>query len=306
MYGKHALAMFDRGWRALVPIRAGDRVPHIKGWNNYNKQAPSRETVARYASQFPDASIGLAAGHGVVMIDLDVDNKRQAKKATGLADEHLGSTPLIRIGRSPRSVRIYAVEPDTVPTRRGYQVEVFGSTGVVTLVGLHAKTGNPYQWPLATPWEVAPSDLSVVKAAQIDAFMVDMAKTVKAPEAVSGRISASNGALPSGFYGLIAREGLIGLDVARALIAGATEGRRHLTARDAVFVLVALGWPDEAVATLKQNYLELFDHWDQHAEGRTFDAMLEATRRKLGPDLRSMQAATGVTALIPPRWQPNT
>src|SRR6516225_8550963 len=104
-----ALQLAARGWRPF-PGYQETKVPAMRGWPGLNKAewdcADLAATVEEY--QPPEAfCCCLAVQPEIVAIDLDIEDPVHAVTAAGLADEFLGITPLVRIGLTPKSLRVY-------------------------------------------------------------------------------------------------------------------------------------------------------------------------------------------------------
>ncbi|MCS3766614.1 hypothetical protein HNP12_000662 [Aeromonas hydrophila] len=75
-----ALEYRDRGW-AVIPLI--DKRPAIK-WRAFQTELPSEETLAFWASKFPDAQLGLITGEQSGLVVLDCDNDEAIQFVTEL------------------------------------------------------------------------------------------------------------------------------------------------------------------------------------------------------------------------------
>jgi putative DNA primase/helicase len=65
-----ALPLAREGFR-VFPLVPRKKVPAIKGWQD---QATTKEaTILVWARPYPNANVGIATGHGLVVIDVDLD-----------------------------------------------------------------------------------------------------------------------------------------------------------------------------------------------------------------------------------------
>jgi hypothetical protein len=242
------------------------------------------EQADRWARQFPDHGIGHASGHGLVGIDLDADKKKQATTAQEIADNNLGPTPMIRVGRAPRTMRYYRLDDDAsgrVSTKSFHLFGLYATTGQTAWFGIHPGTGRPYQWTEASPLDVGPSDLPVVTEGDLKAFVDEMTTAFPAPANKTGGTTPTQNSPDlrgTGITALIMRE--IGLsprtppiEIAANWIRLAAVGTRHHTMVGAVTALVHAGLTDqeifEAVAEI-------------HVASLAGDRTEERTRRVVG------------------------
>jgi hypothetical protein len=258
MYGKHAACLVERGWSAAIPLIPGEKRPSISGWEKYNTKIVTLDQAKLWARQFPDHGIGHAAGHGLVGIDLDTDQKKQAVTAKKIADRCLGSTPMVRVGRPPRVMRYYRLDDwsdNHVATKSFHLFAIYATTGQTAWFGTHPKTDRPYYWPDASPLDVSPSDLPAVSKIHLKSFVDEMTGAFPAPVTSGEDRNAdrtSFGLAGGGPTTLILRE--MGLsprtppvDIALTWISSAAVGTRHHTMVGAVIALATAGLDDEEI-----------------------------------------------------------
>lgn len=137
--------------------------PVIK--NGVHGATTSPEVLDRWWQQAPDANVGIAAGDGIVVVDIDPKNNgmttlREWEAAHGT----MPHTPTVRTGSG--GLHYYFRCPVHMPignrTNIGPGVDIRGTNGyVVAPPSLHA-SGQRYEWlvPLADPLAIIPSWLS--------------------------------------------------------------------------------------------------------------------------------------------------
>ena len=54
MFAELAPGLREKGWRSLIPIRAGQKRPAIAGWNACNKSPPSDMEFAEWARLYAE------------------------------------------------------------------------------------------------------------------------------------------------------------------------------------------------------------------------------------------------------------
>jgi len=304
MFAALAPKLFDMGWRGLIPVN-GKR-PALSGWPRYNTQPNTPKELRLWASTMPDANIGLCAGHGVVMVDLDHTNEAVAAQVRELAGEILGRTSLVRVGCWPKTLRVYGCGPGVIKSRkfRGLSTEIFGTSGQCVIYGTHADTGRPYEWIDKTPLDVPPGDLPTLDAAQIDRFISRVHQTLEPACGDSGATqkpqSKFSGQFGSGSATLarIRQDRSNGLVTALKMIKAAAVGERHTTAVEVTFALAVAGWRDDQIETLREPFLRRFETGaERYDEDRRFTAMIDGARAKIGPD-----AETAARAVYHHRW----
>ena len=173
---RHGATLVDNGY-PVIPIWPGTKKPGLfRGgeWRDYpawtrHGGRPTTLNEVEIWSTWPDTAIGLAGGR-VVGIDIDVLDAELAHRLERLARDHLGDTPLLRIGRAPKRLLVYrADEPFSGPKRSPLEVLAAGRQFVAFAV--HPDTGRPYDWPEESPLTVALEDLPSVTEAGVQAWL---------------------------------------------------------------------------------------------------------------------------------------
>jgi hypothetical protein len=308
VYGTHGVRLVERGWPAAIPLVPCEKRPAIKGWETYNTAVVSVEQAERWSHQYPNHGIGHAAGHGLVGIDLDTDEKKQATKAKQIADACLGSTPMIRIGRPPRVMRYYRLfdfHLDRVATRSFHLFALYATTGQTAWYGIHPSTRKPYEWSEASPLDIGPDDLPAVTAADLEAFVEEMTKAFpQCPgsdpktDKQLGQLSKTAGGITASIMSEMALSPRTSpIEIALRWIASAPVGTRHHTMIGAVVALVHAGLCDQEI------YDAVFETHLESVGGdrptarlkRVVQSAVEWARSRVGADLASLDKGLHVS-----------
>ena len=135
--------LWANGWSPL-PL-AGKR-PVVERWSDYNAELPDERTLAEWLVEHPGLNTGIAVAHGIVAIDVDIEDVGKAKAALAIADDALGRTPLLRIGRAPRLLLVYRWEGEHLGKRVSHPIEIYSGAGQFAAFGIHPDTGKPWRW----------------------------------------------------------------------------------------------------------------------------------------------------------------
>jgi hypothetical protein len=220
----------------------------------------------------------LAIPPEVVAYDLDICDPDHAAAAAAIADGILGQTPLVRIGKAPKSIRIYR-NAGGIRSSKQHPLETFAGSGQVIGFGWHAETRQPYRWPHASPLtvDVTCSDIPAVTLAQHERFKRELL-------AVVPRWSLSNcmDAVGASHLRMLAiMKGCWKLAAAQVL-AEVFEGNRNTTAWTVVASAAARGIPEEVVWDLFRRH---FAGWDGFSEADLHDAIERARPAPLRSNL---------------------
>ncbi|MFL5332954.1 MAG: bifunctional DNA primase/polymerase [Geminicoccaceae bacterium] len=113
-------------------------------------------------------------------VDIDVPVPKLAARVEALAVALLGETPLRRIGRAPKVLRLYRPEvplskmetPELfLPDGTKVQVEILGRGQQFVAFGTHPDTGQDYEWLGSGPDVVPLAELPVVTEADLREFL---------------------------------------------------------------------------------------------------------------------------------------
>ncbi|HVO24171.1 MAG TPA: bifunctional DNA primase/polymerase, partial [Candidatus Margulisiibacteriota bacterium] len=170
-YGSLAPTLCERGW---FPIPAAGKEPCIR-WEEYERRQPSALEVLGWARQFPTANIALVLGPaaGVVALDFDADDGAEAMRLGDIADEIFEPSPIVRVGRYPRHVRLYQAK--RIPSQQFGSVEALAGGRLVTAYGIHPDTNEPYHYcGSASLIDIRPTDLPRLTGKQVEEFRCEV------------------------------------------------------------------------------------------------------------------------------------
>ena len=237
-FGEVAPALHAKGWRP-IPLDRATKKPAEGGWPRFNTE-PWPEHELRLASirRHRDAC-GLAIQPEVLAVDCDLLDPRAAQRVEALAAERFGATPLLRIGRSPKWLRIYRAD-GSIRSRKLHPLELFSGSGQVAAFGWHQGAGRPYAWPESSPLDLSADDASIplVTRREVDAFLEAAGAELKGFHKERGRGSANAGTDVGAELGRMLRAGVPYHVAARLVLGGAEEGGRH----ECVRVVVSAGY----------------------------------------------------------------
>ncbi|MGI4943749.1 MAG: bifunctional DNA primase/polymerase, partial [Janthinobacterium lividum] len=179
------LALHANGFHP-VPISSPDAAgksagkrPLLLNWREVCASADEAVIRSWQLTQASCTNTGLLCGT-LVGVDADIPVPALAEQMASLAEEMLGWTPLVRIGRAPKWLRCYRVE---VPLRKSEtpelilpdgtmaQVEVLGAGQQFVSHGIHPDTRQPYIWPDTTPQGLAIDEVPVVTEEALRGFL---------------------------------------------------------------------------------------------------------------------------------------
>ncbi|WP_146345475.1 bifunctional DNA primase/polymerase [Phaeobacter marinintestinus] len=159
-FGAVAPALWDRGWRGLIPIKIGDKAPAPRAWERFADGRQTRQDLDELTRFWPWHGIGATTGTGLTVIDLDCDDLRGCQRALDVFERHLDVSPLVVVGQAPRGKIFYrgAFAAGKWKAPRGLAIEIYhggtgGGAGQTVLFGTHPKTHRPYFWPRKSPLE---------------------------------------------------------------------------------------------------------------------------------------------------------
>jgi hypothetical protein len=233
----------DMGWKALIPLKPGNKAPAITGWQHFNTAPPSDEQIDNWGFSYPNGGIGLAFGpDGVIGFDLDFKDPEIAAKTTVILHDTVGTTDLVRIGQPPKSLRLFKADNVTVTGRAFGGFEIYSVSGQCVFYGIHPGTGEPYSWPVASPEELGPDDLPVVTQDAMDAFLEAMEPYREDRVTVRGRAIKNSGNVApwlQAFNQCLSVDEMVAMAV--EAVDRSTAGHRHYTMSATVTALVTKG-----------------------------------------------------------------
>jgi hypothetical protein len=122
---------------------------------------------------------GILCGH-LIGLDIDVPEQALAEQVGELANSMLPPTPLVRVGKAPKSLRLYRAEGihNKVSTTALFladgtqvQVEALGAGNQFVAFGIHPGTKAPYTWTGQSPLDVHADSLPVLPKIKLTAFL---------------------------------------------------------------------------------------------------------------------------------------
>ena len=153
-------------------------------------QLPTPEALKSWITACPTLNVAVALGRGsgcTFAVDIDVTDEDLSNRVTALADEMLGETPLVRIGKAPKIALFYRYDPEDpvrniarrfattdddgkiVPSE--HAVEILTEGKPITLMGKHHTTGRYFRWLRQSPMEVGPEAAPLVTSERLALFL---------------------------------------------------------------------------------------------------------------------------------------
>lgn len=159
-----ALCYAGRGWR-VFPVHTtlggfcscgkdcgkdAGKHPRIRKWQEQATTDPAQ--VTKWWSRWPDANIGLATGHGLVIVDIDgEENLATLRRLTG---EH-GPLPPTLTAKTGRGLHLY-FSGELASSKTVEKLLVRGEGGYVLAPGSYHASGVYYQWVKDIPLSPIP------------------------------------------------------------------------------------------------------------------------------------------------------
>ena len=196
VFGSVAQPLVNMGW-SIYPQDEERRPGRVNGsaisWQSDNKlseKLPTQKDLESWSRACSTLNVAGVMGEGsgnAFALDVDVLDPEISDKIVLLAEEMLGETPLIRVGRAPKvalfyrcaeNEQIYSLarhfsEKDalgeSVPSENA--IEILSKGKSITFMGKHHKTGRYFQWLKQSPLNVSPSELPEVTASKLSEFM---------------------------------------------------------------------------------------------------------------------------------------
>ncbi len=196
VFGAVAKDLVAQGWACFpqdqerAPGRVkGRRIAFTKD-HNLQHTLPTPEAVDTWIHHCPTLNVATVMGQGSgysFALDIDVTDADLSARILALADEMLGESPFVRVGRAPKVAAIYRTDPedpvrntsryfadttedgDIVPSE--HAVEILTDGKPITFFGKHHKTGRYFQWLRKSPLEASPDEAPVVSGEQLALFI---------------------------------------------------------------------------------------------------------------------------------------
>lgn len=179
-FAEVALPLHAAGYRPF-PGHQKTKIPAMRGWPGLNKLPWDTYDLAACVADYPgdDFCCCIAVQPELVAVDLDIMDAGHAKFAEALVVQHLGATPLIRIGLAPKQLRVYRSD-GSIRSRKLHPLEVFCGSGQFVAFGWHKRAGRPYHWPRETLVDVPANspDIPLITRAQLERFQAALFKVV--------------------------------------------------------------------------------------------------------------------------------
>ncbi|MEF2549987.1 DNA primase [Aurantimonas sp. A2-1-M11] len=170
------LALFANGY---FPVLARGKAAGGKGWTT---PVTGLDQITALTEDHPrHVNTGLLCGD-LVGIDIDALDPETADALVAIAEGLPGaSAALRRVGKAPKVTFLFRAEVARAKAAtKPYmvnglkcQVEVMGDGQQIIAFGEHPDTGRPYEWIGASPLVVPFSELPVITAEAIDAFVAE-------------------------------------------------------------------------------------------------------------------------------------
>jgi hypothetical protein len=176
-----AVPLHDFDWR---PLPTEGKVPVIDRWNELCSIPWDRDDLVATTAEFAgDAySCGIASDHDHVFLDQDILDLTVAAEVSAISDRTFGPTPLTRIGRHPKVVRIFRCDARVgIRSRKIHPIEIMAGSGQIIAFGTHVDTRRPYTWPTgASPLTLSAlsPDIPLITATQLGNFLTETFKLV--------------------------------------------------------------------------------------------------------------------------------
>jgi hypothetical protein len=282
-FGQTALTLHDGGWR---PLPAHGKAAFLLGWAELSNIPWDRDALLDATARYADANCGIVADRNHVILDFDVLIPHLAGEIAGIADLIFGPTPLIRVGRAPKQVRIYCNgSHGQIRSSKPHPIEIMCGSGMVIGFGVHPNTQRPYQWisahsPLTLPADS--TDIPTIDAGQLQRFLAAASKLLAPVHYLgSDRAGRAQPGDRSRFTDLRQRirTDAIRLGFERAairLLREASEGNRHVTAFEVIAAAAGRGWSEARIVRL---FAANFAGWDGLSDD-AFERILDTCFRK--------------------------
>jgi hypothetical protein len=236
-FSETAPALHAQGWRP-IPLVADTKRPAEPGWHRFNSEPWSDDELVQALTYHGREACGLAIAPETLALDLDITDPNRAVEVRAVAVEHLGVSPMVRVGLAPKAVLIYRAS-GLIRSAKPHPIEIYSGSGQIAVFGWHKKAGRPYQWPELSPLDlpVDSPEIPSVRARDVSRFLAAVEPVLRDLRAEARRQRGTGGGI-----GLDAGEQLRALmrrgfrfrAAARRVLEGATEGGRHFAVRSIV------------------------------------------------------------------------
>lgn len=260
----------------------------LAGWNELCRVPWDRADLADAATEFADCNCGLAVDDAHVVLDVDVLDVALAAEITGIADQMLGLTPLIRVGLHPKQVRVYRNgSPGRIRSSKPHPIEIMAGSGMFVAYGIHPDTRQPYRWTSDASPRFLSADSPAIPAIdhdQLQRFLSAASKALARAHYFVERQTRPRTVTNNRFTDIRQRlridAEVVGFErAAIRLLHEAVDGsqRRHITAFEVACAAAGRSWSEARIIRL---FEEHFAGWD----GVTDDAFRRILDRCFGGD----------------------
>jgi hypothetical protein len=261
-FGVVAIPLHDLGWR---PIPTLGKAPVLTRWNELCALPWDRDDLSATTTEFAgdDYACGIASDREHVFLDQDILESGIAADVNALSDRTLGETPLVRVGRQPKILRIFRCDPQAgIRSQKLHPIEIMAGSGQIIAFGVHVDTRQPYTWPTgASPLTVAAAspDIPLISAGQLGRFLTEATQLIGRTHCgVAGRTARrrrSAGPTADIQQRLRIDAARFGFKrAARGLLERAVPGNRHATMWAVVSAAAGRGWPEDRVIDLLEQH----------------------------------------------------
>jgi hypothetical protein len=214
---KNFRAAAIQAWRSglnVIPIKKADKIPHIRGWEEFSTNQIPKEKYKEWVSSFPDAGVALCTGErsGIIAVDVDLPRIEKFEFVFEILDEILPETPCERFG-SKGYHRYFRFDQDLSKKRiiklsDEFRIEVL-TNGCLSFLppSIHYKTKEPFVWTQKSLFEVTKEDLPVLTKevfetmnARITAAWRDQFSKLEVTKATKGRNDQLKSMVVAGLY----------------------------------------------------------------------------------------------------------
>jgi hypothetical protein len=256
----------------------------MDGWNALCRVPWDRDHLTAASAEFTGFNCGIVIDAEHVVLDVDISDPDLAETVNTVLVETFTTTPLMRIGRAPRSAHLYRTS-GPIHGRKLHPIEVMSNGGQLVAFGTHPDTGCPYEWigeysplTLAADSKLIPA----VTEQQIAQFLTEAGRLLTrahyvAPRRTHGRQQANPGFL-SVRQRLRIDATIMGFERAAArLLQTAIDGseRRHITMFEVVSAAIGRGWDEARIVRLFEQY---FAGWNGVTEAAFHRVLIQYLR----------------------------
>ena len=150
----------------------------LPGWQRFFNTPIPAQTLNKWQS-WENAGAGIVTGN-IIAVDIDTTHPNLAKAAIQAAEQTLGKTDFIRLGRAPKTILVYRVEqPITKLISASYdleehkqqRIEILGKGQQFVAFGTHPDTKKPYHWPVKSLLDAKANQLPLTTLEKLKEFI---------------------------------------------------------------------------------------------------------------------------------------